>query len=82
MQAVPTVSADPMNRGRMAADMNMMVAHDGKERGKQQWEVMLSRCGFVLTKIYETRSVMSVVEARPAPSWCNSDEKLGANFAT
>ena len=69
MQAVPTLSDDPMNRGRLAADMNMMVVHDGKERDRHQWERLLSRCGFMLARIFETRSVMSVVEARPAPSW-------------
>ena len=58
-----------MNRGRVAADMNMMVVHDGKERSRQQWAALLPGCGFELTKVYETRSVMSIVEAKPMLDW-------------
>lgn len=60
-------TADFRDRARTASDLHMMIQHDGKERNTQQWEDVLARAGFVLTRIVSTRSVFSVVEARPVP---------------
>ena len=70
-QAVVTSNistADFRDRARTASDLHMMIQHDGMERDAQQWEHILSRAGFALTRIVSTRSIFSVVEARPLPA--------------
>lgn len=46
----------------------MMIQHNGKERDAQQWKDILARASFALTRIVSTRSIFSIVEARPIPA--------------
>ena len=61
-------TADFRDRARTASDLHMMIQHDGMERNAQQWEHILSRAGFALTRIVSTRSIFSIVEAGPLPA--------------
>jgi len=51
---------------RRISDMNMMMTFgDGKERSKQQFEVLLAAAGFKLTGITPTNGMFVVLEAIP-----------------
>jgi len=47
-------------------DAMMMVIHDGKERTQAEFEDVLGRGGFAVTRILPTPSLMSIVECVPA----------------
>jgi hypothetical protein len=54
---------DPMGFSRYQMDLHMMAMCDGKERTRQQWEVLLASAGFKLTAMKPTRSIIQVIEA-------------------
>ena len=60
-------SSDYRDHARTASDLHMMIQHDGKERDAEQWRVILAQAGFQLTRVVSTRSIFSVVEAKPVP---------------
>ena len=47
-------------------DLNMLVMLGGMERTAREYESLLARAGFRLTRIVPTASPFSVIEAQPA----------------
>ena len=46
-------------------DLEMLLFHDGRERTAAQYRELLRRSGFHLTRIVQTVSPFSVIEASP-----------------
>ena len=46
-------------------DLNMLVVAGAGERTKEQFRVLLDRTGFELMEVIPTRSVSSIIRARP-----------------
>lgn len=47
-------------------DLDMLLLAGGRERTRQEYDVLLRRAGLVLTRVVPTISMISLVEARPA----------------
>jgi O-methyltransferase domain len=46
-------------------DLNMLVMRGGRERSEDEFQTLLERAGFRLTRVIPTSSAVSVVEGRP-----------------
>jgi len=49
-------------------DLNMLVITGGRERTEREYDTLVRRSGFTLTRIIPTTSPFSIIEARPAPA--------------
>jgi hypothetical protein len=52
-------------RGLLDLQMRVLT-RGGRERTAREWAALLRRGGFVLIRIYPTRSLLSVIEAAPS----------------
>jgi hypothetical protein len=50
----------------MMLDLEMLVAAGGKERTRAEYANLLARAGFRLSRVVDTVSPISVIEATPA----------------
>jgi hypothetical protein len=48
-------------------DLEMLVMPGGRERTEQEYRELFDRAGFTLTRVVNTRSPFSVIEAKPKP---------------
>jgi len=56
---------DTPHQGKLQ-DMVMLVIPGGQERTEAQYDALLTKAGFRLTRVVPTTSVVSIVEAVPA----------------
>jgi hypothetical protein len=56
---------DPTARNNFILDLDieMLVMTTGRERTRTEWETMLSRAGFRMTRIISTPTSSSIIEA-------------------
>ncbi len=55
-----------MHQELLQSDLNMLVAHGGKERTAAEFQMLLGEAGFRLTAVIPTASRCSIIEGVPA----------------
>ncbi len=53
-------------RRRALLDLEMMALNGGRERTEAEWRALLGRAGFSLSRIWPSRGMQDLIEARPA----------------
>ena len=56
---------DDVNLKGKVNDIHMMVCPGGRERTKEEFENLFNESGFILNKIINTETQMSIIEALP-----------------
>lgn len=53
-------------RRRALLDLEMMAINGGRERTEAEWRTLLDRSGFSLSRIWPSKGIQDLIEARPA----------------